>query len=311
MQVGPQAPGGVALPGKSGRRRRPPPGRWPGVQLRAPAGQAAARGRRRAALNPAGTLRRRGVEAVPVGRRTRKCRAPYARVPWRGQSSERKAAAARRRALRVEQRLVPDREPHIPPVSLAGVELCLSPLPPLLQWRSHLRRNPRRPIKCQCMAAPPDSGAAGSGPSGGVLASACVLLVRHPPAYATPPSSVVVNMRGGESRGSGLKWVRDLLGCVVPMLRPCGVAINILVDLIKLAGESPGLKGLVSRPEDAESLVAISPSGTSSGQSSPLIGPLSAARSARGHCQRSRPYWWFGNDAAGRSCKRRPPLALP
>ena len=36
-------------------------------------------------------------------------------------------------------------------------------------------------------------------------------------------------------------WARDLLGCVVPRRRPCGVATKTLVDLIKLAGESPSL----------------------------------------------------------------------
>ena len=38
-------------------------------------------------------------------------------------------------------------------------------------------------------------------------------------------------------------WVRDLLGCVVPRWRPCGVAIKTLVDLIKLAGEFPSFIG--------------------------------------------------------------------
>ena len=46
--------------------------------------------------------------------------------------------------------------------------------------------------------------------------------------YATnPPSSVVVNTPGRESGGS---WFETCLGVWYPGRRPCGVAINTLVD---------------------------------------------------------------------------------
>ena len=44
----------------------------------------------------------------------------------------------------------------------------------------------------------------------------------------------VVNTQGREYGGSGV-WY--------PRRRPCGVAINTLVDLNKLAGESPSFRG--------------------------------------------------------------------
>ena len=56
----------------------------------------------------------------------------------------------------------------------------------------------------------------------------------------TPPSSVVVNTQGRESGGS---WFETCSGVWYPSRRPCGVAINTLVDLNKLAGETPSLPG--------------------------------------------------------------------
>ena len=52
----------------------------------------------------------------------------------------------------------------------------------------------------------------------------------------TPPSSAVVNTQGRESGGS---WFETCSGVWYPRRRPCGAAINTLVDLIKLAKESP------------------------------------------------------------------------
>ena len=48
-------------------------------------------------------------------------------------------------------------------------------------------------------------------------------------ALRVAPSSVVVNTKGRESRGSGFETCSG----VVPRRRPCGAAINTLVDLIK------------------------------------------------------------------------------
>ena len=50
----------------------------------------------------------------------------------------------------------------------------------------------------------------------------------------TPPSSVVVNTQGRESGGSGFETCS---GVWYPRRRPCGVAINTLVDLIKWLGK--------------------------------------------------------------------------
>ena len=58
----------------------------------------------------------------------------------------------------------------------------------------------------------------------------------HNMLYSTPPSNVVVNTPGRESGGS---WFETCSGAWYPRRRPCGVAINTLVDLIKLAGETP------------------------------------------------------------------------
>ena len=52
------------------------------------------------------------------------------------------------------------------------------------------------------------------------------------------PSSAVVITQGRESRGSGFEACSDVWN---PRRRPRGAAINTLVDLNKLAGESPGL----------------------------------------------------------------------
>ena len=49
----------------------------------------------------------------------------------------------------------------------------------------------------------------------------------------TPPSSVVVNTQGRESRCSGFETCS---GVWYPRRRPCGVAINTLVDLINWLG---------------------------------------------------------------------------
>ena len=49
-----------------------------------------------------------------------------------------------------------------------------------------------------------------------------------------PPSSVVVNTQGRESGGS---WFKTCSGVWYPRRRPCGVAINTLVDLINWLGK--------------------------------------------------------------------------
>ena len=51
---------------------------------------------------------------------------------------------------------------------------------------------------------------------------------------STPPSSVVINTQGRESWGS---WFETCSGVWYPRLRPCGVAINTLVDLINWLGK--------------------------------------------------------------------------
>ena len=51
----------------------------------------------------------------------------------------------------------------------------------------------------------------------------------------TPPSSVVFNMQGRESGGS---WFETCSGIWYPRRRPCGVAINTLVDSINWLGKS-------------------------------------------------------------------------
>ena len=48
----------------------------------------------------------------------------------------------------------------------------------------------------------------------------------------------LVNTQGRESGGS---WFETCSGVWYPRRRPCGVAINTLVDLNKLAGETPSL----------------------------------------------------------------------
>ena len=58
-----------------------------------------------------------------------------------------------------------------------------------------------------------------------------------------PPSSVVVNTQGRESGGS---WFETCSGVWYPRRRPCGVAINTLVDLNKLAGETPSFYSVIS-----------------------------------------------------------------
>ena len=49
----------------------------------------------------------------------------------------------------------------------------------------------------------------------------------------------MVNAQGRESGGS---WFEICSGVWYPRRRPCGVAINTLVDLNKLAGETPSFK---------------------------------------------------------------------
>ena len=49
-----------------------------------------------------------------------------------------------------------------------------------------------------------------------------------------PPSSVVVNTLGHES---GVFWFESCSGVWYPMRRPCGVAINTLVDSINWLGK--------------------------------------------------------------------------
>ena len=54
--------------------------------------------------------------------------------------------------------------------------------------------------------------------------------------YEISQSSVVVNTQGLESRGS---WFETCSGVWYSRRRPCGVAINTLVGLIKFAEETP------------------------------------------------------------------------
>ena len=49
----------------------------------------------------------------------------------------------------------------------------------------------------------------------------------------------MVNTPGRESGGS---WFETCSGAWYPRRRPCGVAINTLVDLNKLAGETPSFE---------------------------------------------------------------------
>ena len=58
------------------------------------------------------------------------------------------------------------------------------------------------------------------------------LLCHNPPSHG----SVVVNTPGRESGGS---WFETCSGAWYPRRRPCGVAFNTLVDLNKLAVETP------------------------------------------------------------------------
>ena len=83
-----------------------------------------------------------------------------------------------------------------------------------------------------------------------------------------PPSSAVVNTQGRESRGSGFE---TCTGVWYPRRRPRRVAINTLVDLIKLAGGSPGFRRRPpSRPVGTEE----SPAAAARGAAFVLLGAV-------------------------------------
>ena len=73
----------------------------------------------------------------------------------------------------------------------------------------------------------------------------------------TPPSSVVVNTQGLESGGS---WFETCSGVWYPRRRPCGVAINTLVDLINWLGK-PQVFFLTDIPRTAASTTTTRLSG--------------------------------------------------
>ena len=64
----------------------------------------------------------------------------------------------------------------------------------------------------------------------------------------------MVNTQGRESGGS---WVETCSGVWYPRRRPCGVAINTLVDLNKLAGETPSFLDEPRGPELRRDVVRL------------------------------------------------------